>query len=393
VPAEPLLTRAFVLTTVSSFGVFASIGMLLPVLPLFAKGPLGQGNVGVGLAVAAVAPTSLLLQPLGGRAGDRIGRRPLVVCGGAVMGASLLGYTLADSLGVLLALRLVTGAGEALVIVATATIVNDLAPDHRRGEAVSLYSLAVWGGLAAGPLLGEAILGDVHFDRVWVIAAGSALAAAAIGLLLPETRPPAATAAVHRGFLHRAARRPGLVLLVTATSFAGFSAFVALHARELGLGGAGPAFLLYAAVVLVIRSAGRRIPDRLGPVRAARSALVLLAAGLAIIGAVNSPAGLYAGTFVFALGQSLTFPALMTLAVSAAPVAERSAVIGSFSAFADLGFAAGAVSLGAVASVAGYRGVFLAGAGLALSGLALLRASRLRRPEREPPPPHRPLPQ
>ena len=87
-----------------------------------------------------------------------------------------------------------TGIGEGLLLVGAATIVMDLAPEHRRGEALSLYSLGLWGGLALGPLVGELALGEDRFDAVWLLASGCCLAAALIGLSLPETRLPGSPA-------------------------------------------------------------------------------------------------------------------------------------------------------------------------------------------------------
>ena len=154
--------------------------------------------------------------------------------------------------------------------------------------------------------------------------------------------------------------------------FAGYYTFLALYARELGLGGVGPLFLLLAVIIVGIRIVGRRLPDQLGPKRAASLALVLLAAGLVVIGLWSTEVGLYAGTVVFAVGQALAFPSLMSLAIAGAPPADRSSVVGTFTAFADVGFAIGAISLGAVADAAGYDGVFLAAAAASLTGLFVL---------------------
>jgi MFS family permease len=129
---------------------------------------------------------------------------------------------------------------------------------------------------------------------------------------------------------------------------------------------------VYAVIVIAIRILGRTIPDRLGPKRASGLALCLLAGGLLTIGVSGSAEGLYAGAIVFACGTALAFPALMTLAVDAAPESERASVVGTFGAFADVGFALGAVSLGAVASVAGYSAVFVVGAAASLVGVLLL---------------------
>jgi MFS family permease len=262
-----------------------------------------------------------------------------------------------------------------MLLVGAATMVTDLAPAHRRGEALSLYSLGLWGGLALGPLVGELVLGDDRFDAVWLLAAGCCLAAALIGLALPETRRREATASDSRSrLIHPAAIGPGVVLSLTVLGFAGLGTFGALYARELGLGGGGPVFLVYAAVILVTRTFGRRIPDRFGAKATSRVALLLLAAGLLVIGLWNAPAGLLAGTVVVGFGHALAFPALMTLAVNAAPDNERSSVVGTFTAFTELGFLVGSLTLGVVASAVGYNGVFVVCAiGPLLGALALAR--------------------
>jgi MFS family permease len=78
------------------------------------------------------------------------------------------------------------------------------------------------------------------------------------------------------------------------------------------------------------------------------------------------------GTALFAAGTALAFPALLSLAVDRAPASERSSVVGTFSACIDLGFAVGALTLGGVAAVWDYEGVFLASALCALVGGLLL---------------------
>jgi MFS family permease len=373
-PQARLVTRPFLLAVLAIFGVSLTIGMLLPVLPVYAKGPLGTGNVGVGIAVAAASPTALLFQPLAGRLGDRRGRRILVIAGPLIVSVSVAAYAFADMLWTLVLLRLLTGVGEGFVFVGAATVINDLAPENRRGEAVSLYSLGVWGGFAIGPVVGEVVLARGGYDAVWLTAATCAFLAALAGAALRETRPAPVEAPRQARLLHPAAIGPGLVLIASAFGFAGFNAFVALYARELGLGGAGWVFFVYSTIVIGIRIFGRRLPDRLGAKQASGSALALLAVGLLTIGLWNQPLGLFVGTAVFAAGTALAFPALMTLAVDRAEVADRSSVIGTFSACVDVGFAVGALSLGGVAAVAGYEGVFIAGAVSSLVGaLALAR--------------------
>jgi MFS family permease len=375
VQPDRVLTKPFVLTVLAEFAMCMSIGMLLVILPVYAHDELGAGSFGVALVIGAVSPMILLSQPIAGRIGDRRGRRILIVAGALIAAASVAAYSLASSLALLIAFRLFTGLGEAMVLVGAATIVTDLAPEKRRGEALSLYSLGLWGGLALGPLLGELVLGTDRFVEVWLLAAGFCLVSAAIGTQLPETSPerPAGETARTR-IVHPAAVGPGLVLALTVFGFAGLGTFAALYARELGMDGAGAVFLLFSVVVVATRIVARQAPDRLGPKRASGTALLLISAGLLVIGFWNEPAGLYAGTVVLAFGQALAFPALMTLAVNGAPATERSSVVGTFTAFTELGFAIGALTLGVIASAVGYDGVFVVCAvGPLLGALLLMR--------------------
>jgi predicted MFS family arabinose efflux permease len=227
-------------------------------------------------------------------------------------------------------------------------------------------------------LFGELVLGGDRFAAVWLVAAGCATVAALVPAFVPETRPDVPPPERRARLLHPAAVAPGLVLLAALLGFGGFNAFVALYALDLGLAGAGPLFLVFSVTVIAVRSLGRRIPDALGPRHAAQLSLSFLVAGLLVLGAWRSPVGLYAGTAVFAFGQALAYPALLTFALAAAPTSERSAVVGTFTAFVDVTIALGAVLLGGVAELTSYGGAFLAGAVCAGTGLLFL--TRLRVP-------------
>lgn len=368
-----LVTASFLLVLSATFAYFVAVGALLPALPLYVEGPLGGETVSVGLAVGSFSFAALILRPWAGRLGDRRGRRLLVVGGAALAAASMAGYMAATSLSVLVVLRLVTGAGEALFFVGVVSAANDLAPDERRGEAMSLFSLAPYAGVAVGPILAEAMLDRHGFATVWVITAVSALVAMLLGFRLPETGSAASVPA--RRLLHPAGLLPGAVLLTVFLGFAGFNAFVPLYARQLELGPQLP-FVIFAVVLLGIRSVGAKLPDRLGAARAGRAAVTGAAVGLATIGLWPTQAGLVAGTVVFAAGQALAFPALMALAVRRAPASERSSVVATFTAFVDVAFGLGPISLGLVAGALGYGAAFVVAAACAAAGVLLLLVRR-----------------
>jgi MFS family permease len=367
-----LITPTFFVITLSTFAYFLSVGALIPTLPLFVEGPLAGGSVQVGLGVGAFSLSAVLLRPLAGRLGDARGRKLLIVSGAALVTLSVVAYVAAASLPALIAMRLVTGAGEALFYVGAASAINDLAPDERRGEAMSFFSLALYSGIALGPVLGEWVLDTSEFDVVWIVAAASSLVALVLGILVRDTRPDGTESNGNRRLIHPAGLLPGTVLATSVWGLAGFNTFVPLYAREIGLSGSRLVFVAFSVIVLSIRSLGARIPDRLGVARTARSSLAVTGAGLAIMGAVQNRAGLFVGASIFAIGQALAFPALMTLAVGSVLPSERGAVVGTFTAFFDLAFGLGAVSLGAVAALFGYPGTFVTAALIAFGGLVML---------------------
>jgi MFS family permease len=376
-----LITPAFLVVAVASLAYFTCDGLLLPAVPLYVEGPLGGGDVAAGITVGAFSLTALFLRPWAGRLGDRRGRRPLMIAGAATVGASVAAYSLATSVPVLVALRLVTGIGEAFFFTGAAAAVTDMAPEERRGEAVSFFSLALYVGIGVGPLLGEAAIDAFGFGPTWLIGGGLGLLAATLALAVPETRPEGDEGEPFTRLIHPSALLPGTVLLASVMGMSGYFAFLPLHALEVGLGGSSLVFLLYSGIVVVIRSVGARIPDVLGPERTCRISLLFSTVGLAVVALWRTPAGVLLGTAVFAVGSALAFPGLMVLALRGTGPGERGAVLGTFTAFVDIGFGIGPATLGLVADVGGYGGAFAAASAIALAGLVLLLA-RTRIPER-----------
>jgi len=181
-----LFTRAFVIVALAELAYFTADGMLLPALPRYVEGPLGRGNIAVGLVIGAFSLSAFFLRPWAGGVADRRGRRVLMVTGASLFGVSVAGYLIASSVEVLVAMRLLTGAGEALFFVAALAANVDLAPPERRGEAFSFASLALYIGLGAGPFISETLIEHVGFDAVWVGAIALAAIAVGLALLLPS---------------------------------------------------------------------------------------------------------------------------------------------------------------------------------------------------------------
>jgi MFS family permease len=360
-----LVTPQFVLLSCAALAYFFADGVLVPSVPLYVTGPLTGG---------AFSVSALVLRPWAGRLVDRRGRSIAMTGGAALFAASVAGYSFAHAVWLLVALRLLTGVGEAFFFVGAVTAMADLAPAERRGEAISLFSLSLYVGLALGPPAGEAVVNWVGFGPVWVISTSSAVLAVLLTLRLGDTREseadPAPAQPVQR-LIHPAAVLPGLLLLALIWGMAGFLAFVPLYALDLGLSGAGFVLFEFAAIVVLIRSVGARVPDRLGAVRSVRISLLCTTIGLAAIGGVPTVPGLVSGTAVLGVGVALGTPAIFMLALQRVPAAERGAVVGTVSMSLDLALGLGPASFGLVAANLDRADGFLTAAVVAAAGLAL----------------------
>ena len=131
--------------------------------------------------------TTLLLRPWLGRWTDRHGRRTLLVGGAVAFALVTTAHLLVDSVWALVLVRLLLGAAEACYFVAGFAALADLAPPARAGEALSLNSLALYTGIAVGPLLGQGLQSAGGYAAAWLGASGVVALAAVLAAAVPET--------------------------------------------------------------------------------------------------------------------------------------------------------------------------------------------------------------
>jgi MFS family permease len=367
------------------------VGVLVPLVPRYIEDELGAGELGLGLAIAAFAGVAIAVRPLIGLLVVRYGRRAVMVGGATLAAAAGSAYGFVDSLPALLVLRGLTGAGEAALFVAAMTLVADLSPPDRRAEAASYFSVAVYAGMGIGPIVGEAVLDGSGFRTAFALGGLLAAVAALVSVTVPKQVAMSRSGEVRmKGvWLYPTAVGPGLVLAIGMASFAVFTAFLPDYARTLGLSGSGALFAVYSAVCLVLRVAGARLPERLGPRLAVTTAFTMLGTGLLLLAAIAQPWALWVAVACVGIGMAFMYPSLVAFTINRTRETERSQAIASFTMFFEAGTAVGGLTLGALADSLGKRAGFAAAAALCLVGLWVLRTIVIpvaSRGEREPVP-------
>jgi EmrB/QacA subfamily drug resistance transporter len=212
-------------------------------LTLFIQTVLGYSAIRSGIAYLPFAVGVVLASALASRLVARIGPRPLIVAGSAMVAGGMFWFSRltehASYVGQLLGPQLVTSCGLGLVFVPLALVALHNVAEQDSGVASSLLNTAQ----QVGGAIGLALLGTVawtavaHSVRTQVTHAVAAAAKAGRPLPKPGTPPPASiyhhalTAGFSRAFL--VAAGIGLLALIIAIA--------TIRVRRQELSGAGPA--------------------------------------------------------------------------------------------------------------------------------------------------------
>ena len=354
----------------SLFGVtmlnLLAIGALLPVLPLYVRGPLDEGDLMVGIVIGAYAVTGIAFRPLAGVLADGKGRRWVVLAGSltsAVAGAFLF---LPLGLAAVLGSRLLLGAGEGAVFTAGSAWVSDIAPAEQRARLIGIYGLAVWAGLSIGPAIGQGLKALGGFELVWAFALLAPLVSSAVASRLREAPLERPAEEARRTLISREALGPGISMALVSAGFAAMAAFVVLHMRDEGVSGGAWVFTAFATSLVLSRLIAGGLPDRISPRKVALVAALFEALGLAIIGVAETLPVALAGAVVMGWAFSVLYPSLSLIVLDRVPESRRGSAFGTFTATFDLGVALGAPLVGVVVSLASYETGFLFAALLAL---------------------------
>jgi MFS transporter, DHA2 family, methylenomycin A resistance protein len=351
---------------------------------------IGSGVVGLQWIIDSYAIVFASLLLAAGALGDRIGARRTYVAGLALFTAASVGCGFAPGTGPLVATRALQGVGAALVVPCSlALLTHACAGDAAaRARAVSLWTAAVSVTLAAGPLLGGALVNALGWRSIFLVnipigAAGIwwtwrtvaetpqrdgaldlpgqllallmlfALTGAIIeaghrGFTTPMAAGFAAALVCFGGFILREARATDPMLPLgffrdatfSAATFVGLAINLTLYGMIFVLGlylqqvlqyspiEAGVAFLPLPIVLGMANVAAGRIGHRFGWRMPMAMGLLIGAVGYCLLARLGPASGyitLLPGLMMIPLGVGLSVP-LMTSALLASVPKERSGV-------------------------------------------------------------------
>jgi MFS family permease len=184
---DPAYAVALVVAVIVALG----FGLVIPVLPLFARA-FDVGLFAVTAVVSVFAGVRLVSNLYTGALTDRFGTRSAIGWGAVIVALSSLLIATAGSYGQLLAYRAAGGFGSALFFNALLTHVVGLVGPERRGRAVGGLQGAFLFGISFGPVVGGLLAEPLGLRWPFAIYAVFCAAAGTVALLFLPREPSGA---------------------------------------------------------------------------------------------------------------------------------------------------------------------------------------------------------
>ena len=387
--------RALIVLLTVIFLMIAGFGLVIPLLPFFAKAfdaPAWQ----VTLMFSAFSFGQFLGEPFWGRLSDRIGRKPVLIITITAVGFSYAALAFAPNIWAAFAIRFVTGifAGNISTLQGA---MADITPPERRAGRMGIMGAAFSAGFTTGPAIGGLLAqpsrGALGFQLPLLVAAGFALASALAVIVfvrehrpeVPARRPLKRIAGLKEAFDHPVIGRVVLISAIVVIGFAGIEATYGLWTEARF--GWGPRQIGLAFMVIGLLGAfcqgwlSGRLVRRYGEARTLTGGLVFM--GLGLVTQWLSPVWLVAmaGFALVCIGQSICFPNTTALISRSAPPDRQGEMLGLNMSGMALSRIGGPVIAGQTFSLISPGAPFALAALLILPGLWLAGEVRKRAPQ------------
>ena len=179
----------FAITSTALFMVVLDNLVVSTALPVI-RTDLGATIEELEWTVNAYTLTFAVFLLTGAALGDRFGRKRMFAVGVAVFTAASAAAALAPSMDWLIAARAVQGVGAALVTPLTLTILSAAVPRDRRGLALGAWSGIAGLAVAAGPLVGGAVVDGISWQWIFWLNVPVGLVLLPLATRLQETHGP-----------------------------------------------------------------------------------------------------------------------------------------------------------------------------------------------------------
>ena len=360
-------------------------GILIPVLPIFARDELMATDLMVGLAVGARHIGTLSCDVPAGILVSRFGMWRTMMLGITLFVVASLAAAVSQNFSMLIIARIAAGASFAFWMISRHTYIAGAVPMQHRGKALSLYGGTSRIAAIAGPIVGGLLAEYVDLRAPFYAQAGVASITGVIVLITmirsggdqivaSQRRNVVASVGTtmwaHRGDFATA----GSVAIILQFVRSAREFLIPIWADDVGLRNDEIGYVTsvsYAVDSTMFPLVGW-IMDRFGRKYAGVPALLVMGAGLSLLPFATGQPMLMGAAIIAGLGNGLSSGFVLTLGSDLAPLDDPGEFLGVWRFVSDIGRAASPPLIGGVAQVLALSTATWLTGGFALFGAVAL---------------------
>lgn len=371
---DRLVTPSYCLILAANFLLYFAFYLILPILPFYLIEVFQTGNATVGIILSCYTIASLCIRPFSGYLLDTLSRKPLYLIAYFIFVSIFAGYIVAGALSLFVMLRVVHGLAFGMVTVAGNTIVIDVTPSSRRGEAVGYYGMMNNMAMSFGPMAGLFMHDSYSFETIFICAfiSGALGMVAACMVKVPLKQPLKCEPISLDRFVLIKGIPAGIALLLLSIPYGMTSTYIAMYAKEIGITLSSGLFFTFMAIGMAVSRifSGRQVDKGritqviiLGLYLVSICFFILSACGkLMQIAPELTEVIFFMIALLLGVGFGTMFPAFNTLFVNLAPNSQRGTATSTYLTSWDVGIGIGLMAGGYLAEVTSFDTAYLFGA-------------------------------
>ncbi len=381
---EPLFTRNYIAACTANFLYFFGFYSLLPILALYLIENFSTDKIITGAIIASYTLAALLFRPFGGFLVDTLNRKKLYAMALLLFILCFAGYPIAGSISLFVFFRILHGLSFGVLTVTANTLVIDISPASRRGEALGTYGIANTTAMVFGPMTAVYIHQFWGYNAVFYTALILGMVAFIIGAGFIH---PPAREAVERTpiswdrFILFKGLPAGSVLLMLGIPYGMITSYISLFSKEIGLGTDTGWFYSFMAIGTILSRlySGKR-SDRgklsqviiLGTILTSIALLIIYGAHFLSNSSQKATMLLFnSAAFLVGFGYGSVFPAMNTLFINLATHNKRGTANSTYMTTWEIGIGIGLLITPQIGDSGKYANAFLLGAIAAIISICI----------------------
>jgi len=347
---EQMFSRQFWILNLGSIVFMSSFSMIIPELPEYLANMGGEQYIGFIIGLFTISAG--FSRPFSGKLTDTVGRVKVMIFGSIITTICGFLYMFTVSIWAFLALRLLHGLSTGFRPTGATTLLTDIVPRSRRGEAMGYLGMAGSTGMAIGPSVGSFIKEEFSFEAMFVVSSLLGVLSIVLTFGLKESlkvreKFKLSHLKVNKHQLvEKSAFPPSVVMMLDTFSFGAILTIAPDFVKSLGFHYKGLFNTTFVVSSIFMRFVAGRASDRYGRIPVLIVGTVFLIISLFTLSMTTSQFGLIAGGILYGVSIGINRPTVFAWTADTANPLKIGMALSTMLLALEIGIGAGAFTSG-----------------------------------------------